>query len=134
MTVDPLHLQVDSTQVLRTVRYNNIAGLLHRLAIGGRMRDAVIPRNALRQVNSLCIGHAFGQLLYAFMRVPEAYFQVNDRLARHTEPEVAGLDDARVNRADGYLEHAFALHLFEVVFCRNTGDSGRKVEVLPERV
>src|SRR5689334_452283 len=37
--------------------------------------------------------------------------KLHDRLAGHGEPEMAGFDDARMNRSDRHLEHPFALNV-----------------------
>ena len=54
------------------------------------------------------MGRFFEELLGALVRVEHAQLQVEDGLAGDGEVEVAGLDDAGMNRADGNLEDAFS--------------------------
>ena len=60
-------------------------------------------------------GQALEQFLGAFVDVKHPQLQVEHRLARHAEKEMPRLNDARVDRADRHLEHAFALDLAELV-------------------
>ena len=55
------------------------------------------------------------ELLGAFMRVEQPDLQVEDRLAGDAEQKMSRLDDARMHRANGHLEHTFAFHLAEFV-------------------
>ncbi len=54
-------------------------------------------------------GEILEELFGSLVRVEHAQLQVEDRLAGDGEIEVAGLDDAGMNRADGNLEDAFAV-------------------------
>src|SRR5262245_13817724 len=72
------------------------------------MADGRIARNALGQFHALGGQPAFKQLLRPLVCEVEANLQINHRLADDAEAEVSGLDDARMNRADGNLINTFA--------------------------
>ena len=80
-------------------------------------------------------GDVLEQLLRAFVRVEEADLEIEHRLAGHAEKEMARLDDARMNRPDRDLEHAFAFDLAELVpLALERRQHGVQVEVLPQRI
>ena len=109
VVVDPLQFQQDGAQ-----DGGRAAGPRHRprvldgLAEGGAVGESGIPGYALGQEDGVVHGHMLEQLFGALMRVEHTELEVEDGLARDREIEVAGLDDAGVNGADGNLEDAFA--------------------------
>ena len=67
-----------------------------------------------RVVDGARIGAAQHRPLDAAMLIAQRNFQVVDRLAVALEAEMARLDDAGVDRADGHLVDLLARHLEEV--------------------
>src|SRR5690242_9877496 len=52
--------------------------------------------------------HVLEYFFRALVGVEKANLEIEDRFARDAEQEMAGLDDAGVDRADRHLENAFA--------------------------
>ena len=86
----------------------DLGGLFDGLAEGRAVRKAGIAGDALGQKDGAVDGQVLEELLGALVRVEHAQLQVQDGLAGDGEVEVAGLDDAGVDRADGNLKDAFA--------------------------
>ena len=79
-------------------------------------------------------GHGLEQFFNALVDVEHPQLQVEHRFARHAEKKMARLDDARVDRADRHLEHAFAFDRAEFVAHAAEGRQlGARVEVLAQR-
>ena len=74
--------------------------------VGHRARRAG-PLDVRQRVAGLAV---LGSPLEAAVLVEQAGVQREDALADDVEAKVAGLDDARVDRADGDLVHALAMH------------------------
>ena len=75
-----------------------------------RVGDRAVARGAAGKTRCLLQRHAVHQMVDALVHVAEALFQPNHRFAISGEAEMARLDDAGVNRADGNLVQAFAFH------------------------
>ena len=107
------------------------------------MTDGRVAGNALGQLHAFGWPAAFEQFLRALVREVQANLQIDHRLADDAEAEVARLDDARMNRADGNLVYAFAADRLErkgraVILEFHRGGDGvlaqREVIFRPERV
>ena len=86
-----------------------------RLAIRPRKSHGGISGNACSQALSL-EQRKFSEAAFdALVDVSQTFFEPQDFLPDHREAEVAGLDDARVNRTDRDFVHAVALHGHEGV-------------------
>src|SRR5262245_23065531 len=108
VVVEPLHLQQDNAQEARAFRDLGPGSSFERLAVGERMANGSISRNAFGQFHSFGGRAAFKQLLRPLVCEVEPNLQINYRLADDAEAEVPGLDDARMNRSDGNLINTFA--------------------------
>ena len=64
--------------------------------------------------------HRLEALLDAFVLVAEALFEPQDAFTHDREPEVTGLDGARVHRSDRDLVHAFAFDFHERIVVRQS--------------
>ena len=74
-------------------------------------------------------------LLDPLVDVEQPKLKVQNRLARDTEPKVAGLDDARVDGTYGDLEHPLSRHRPEgMEFALDARHRSRAREILPERM
>src|SRR5438046_932270 len=73
------------------------------------MRDRANPADALDDIE--CVQHTqpLDALLQPAMGIEKTRIQIQDGLPDRAEPEMAGLDDARVNRAHRHFEHALAV-------------------------
>ena len=80
-------------------------GLAECRAVG----EGRVARNALGQKHRAVDGEILEELLGSLVRVEHAQLQVEDGLAGDGEVEVAGLDDAGMNRADRNLEDALSV-------------------------
>ena len=91
-------------------------GALDGVAEGRGVGEAGIAGNALRQPHAVRrragVSNNFSIPL---CDVEHPQLQIEHRLARHAEQEVARLNDAGVDGADRHLEHPFAFDLAELV-------------------
>ena len=81
---------------------------------GERIGDRAVAGNPARQSGRVHDRSADHEVVDAFVGVPQSLLQAHDGLAVGGEPEVAGFDDAGVNRADGDLMQRRS-------FCRKEG-------------
>src|SRR5512143_700785 len=79
-------------------------------------------------------GQPLETLLRSLVNVEQPELEVQDRFTRDAEAKMSRLDDAGVNRSDGYLEHSLAGHRPEWMEC--SGDARHDAiagKVLAER-
>ena len=84
---------------------------LDRLRVGQGVGDGAHAAGPLHDRQRAPEGAALGELLEAAMDEAQPRVEVEDPLADRREAEVAGLDDAGVDRADRQLVDALALDL-----------------------
>ena len=72
------------------------------------MRERRIARHTLGQEHALGNGQLLEELLGSFVREKHAQLQVEDGLAGNREVEMAGFDNAGMNRAHGDLKNSLA--------------------------
>ncbi len=94
---------------LRTRRNLDLRRPLDGLAECRAVGEGRIAGNALGQKHRAVDGKILEELLGSLVRVEHAQLQVEDGLAGDGEVEVAGLDDAGMNRADRNLEDALSV-------------------------
>ena len=82
------------------------SGSLYGLAESSAMRETRISGNALGKEYGIVNRQFLEELFGALMGVEHSKLQVQDGLARHRETEMAGLNDARMDRPHGNLENA----------------------------
>ena len=107
VVADAFQFQQDRPHDARARGKFDLRGGLDGLAERGSVREGRIARDALRQENGAMDGHVFEQLLGALVGIEHAQLQIQNRLAGHGEIEVAGLDDAGMDRSHRNLEDAF---------------------------
>ena len=90
-------------------RHLDAGDLLGGLAEPEPVRDRAHAADPLGDVERVRRRQPLDALLQAAVGVEEARLEVQHRLADRAEAEVAGLDDAGVDRAHRHLEHALAL-------------------------
>jgi len=83
-------------------------GGLNGLAEGGAVRKSGIAGDAFGEEHGTVNGHVLEELLGGLVGIEHAQLQVQDGFAGDGETEMAGLNDAGVDRADGDLKDAFA--------------------------
>ena len=111
MVRKPLQFQRDTAQGLCARRRVAIRQRLERLAVGRRVADRRVARQRSHVKDRARSRAADQRALDAAMLVAERDFEVEDLLAVALEPEMAGLDDARVDRADRDLMDLLAADL-----------------------
>jgi len=109
VVVEALELEQDDAEPPGARRRLAAGERLERLAVGQGVADARVARDALGEPGSLVERQRLEELLGALVDEAEPRLEVHDRLALDAEPEMAGLDDPGVHRADGDLEDALAL-------------------------
>ena len=114
MVGNPLQLQGHAAEELTAGRDAGCAEGLDGAAVGGGMSGGAVAGQRLRVVDRARIGAAQHRPFHSAMLVAQGDFQVVDRLAVALEAEMAGLDDAGVDRADGHFMDLVARHLEEV--------------------
>ncbi len=75
--------------------------LFDRLTIGKRVREGLIPRYALRNIQAPFHALALAHFFDALVNVIQQRLQIDDGLARDAEPEMPRLYDAGVDRPTG---------------------------------
>ena len=115
VVVEALQFEAECAQPAGARRRFDSGSALEGMAEGRRVREARITGNTLGEANAVRDGQSFEEFLNALVHVKHAELQVEHRFARRAEQEVAGLDDARVDRAHRYLEDTFAFDLAEFV-------------------
>ncbi len=109
VVVEPLHLREQDARQAGRGRDLGAGQAFDRLAERRRVADRADAAGALDDRQGFAEGSAFNQPLDAAMRVEEPGVEMEHRLAHRREAEVAGLDDAGVDRADGQLVDAVAV-------------------------
>ena len=71
------------------------------------MRKTRIPGDALREKHGFVYRQLLEEFFRALMGIEHSKLQIEDRLTRHREIEMAGLDDSGMNRPHGHLKDAF---------------------------
>src|ERR1051325_9220642 len=100
MVVKPFQFEAKRAERAGTGRRLGVSGTLDGVAKSLRVREAGIAGNALREANAVLDGRGLEELLNALMHVKHPKLEVEHRLSRHAEQEVARLDDARMHRTD----------------------------------
>ena len=134
VVVDALELQQDHPQGAGPRAAPRRRQTLDRVRVRQRVPDGGVAGDRFREEQSVPPRQAFEALLDALVDVEEPELQVQHRLARDAEPEMARLDHAGVHGSHRHLEHALAGDGPERVTlagARGTGAVGR--EVLSER-
>ena len=104
---DALQFQEDGPHDAGARGKLDTGGVLNRLAERGSVGESRIARDAFRQEDGAMDRHVFEQLLGALVRIEHAQLQIQNRLARHREIEVARLDDSGMHGSDGDLKNSF---------------------------
>ena len=113
MIGQPFQLQGQGAQELRPRGHAAARQGLDRLAVCRRVPDRRVPGQRLRVVDGPRVRPADEGPLDAAVLVAQRDLEVVDLLAMALEPEVAGLDDPRVDRADRHLVDLLAVHAEE---------------------
>ncbi len=99
------------------------------------VREGRIARNAFGQKDRAGDGETLEELLGSLVRVKHTELQVQDRFAGDGEVEVAGLDDAGMNRADRNVKDALAVRWpVDVPLALERGQHGVEREILAQRM
>jgi len=85
------------------------------LAIGPGISDRRVAGNAPGQPRTVGQTHADEALFDPFVRPAQAFFQTQHAFTHRREAEMAGLDDAGVDRANGDFMHAIAFDANESI-------------------
>src|SRR6185437_9126505 len=109
MICNSLQFKQDRAHELRAPRDLNLRGLLDGLTERRAVGKGRVARDALGQKDRAVNGETLEELLGSFVRVEHAQLQVQDRLTGDREVEVARLDDAGMNGANGNLEDALSI-------------------------
>ena len=135
VVVDAFQFQTNGPQRAGTRRCFYSSDTLDGVAKRRGVREARIPGDALGESHAMGDGQVLEKFLGAFVHVEHPQLEIKDGFARHTEKKVPRLDDARVNRADRHLEHAFAFDLAELVpHASEWRELRAQVEVFAERI
>ncbi len=102
--------------------------------MGEGVTDARIARDAFGERGRAVEGKALEELLGALVDEAESRLEVHDRLALDAEAEVAGLDDAGVDRPHGDLEDALTLDVPERKRLARLDEVGTRHDVTTQRV
>ena len=94
---------------MRTRRDFDLRCLLDGLTECCAVGKGRVARNALGQKDRAVNREILEELFGSLVGIEHAQLQVQDRLTGNGEVEVAGLDDAGMNRADGNLEDALSV-------------------------
>ena len=114
MVGHPLQLQGHAAEELAAGGNAGGAEGLDGAAVRGRMSGGAVAGKRLRVVDRARVGAAEHRPFHAAMLVAQGDFQMVDRLAVALEAEMARLDDAGMDRADGHFMDLLARHLEEV--------------------
>ena len=110
-------------------------GPLDRMAEGSRVSKAGVAGDALRQADAMRDRNVFKEFLGAFVGIEKADLEIKDRFAGNAEEEMAGFNDARVDRTHRDLKDTFAFDLAEfVAFARERSQDRPQVEILTKRI
>ncbi len=131
VVVEALQLEQHDPQRRRARRHLDAGQPLDRVAVGERVTDRRVAGNRLGEEQPVSPRQPLEALLDSLVNVEEPELQIQHRLAGHAKPEVSGLDDARVHRADRHLEHAFAGHRPERMPVTGHAGHGRVVRESP---
>jgi len=96
---DPLKLRHHRTHPYRARWRVELERRLDGESVHERIRHRTVPGRTRRNSAGVVYRLAAQQLLDAFVRIAEALFQSDNRLAARREPEMTGLDDPRMDRA-----------------------------------
>ena len=107
----------------------------NRLAEGGSVREAGVARDAFGQINRVADRQLLEALFDGLVGIEHAQLQIEDRLSGDGEVEVARLDDAGMDRADGNMKDALAVRGAIDVLLPFKGRQNRvDGEVFPQRM
>src|SRR5207244_3083279 len=109
VVVQPLELERNGANRSRPAWRLDTGDLLDGLAKPQAMRDRTNAADPLNDVERVQGAQPLDALLQPAVCVEESRVQVQHRLADRAEAEVAGLDDARVNRSHRHFEHSLSL-------------------------
>ena len=114
MVGNPFQLQGHAAEELPAGRHAGCAEGLHGAAVGGRMSGGAVAGQGLGVMDRARTGSAQHRPFHAAMLVAQGDFQMVDRLTMALEAEMAGLDNASVDRTDRDLMDLLARHVKEV--------------------
>jgi hypothetical protein len=118
---DALPLEEHRAERRCTRRDDRPGELLHRHRVGPRERHGGVPAHAPGERHALVERHRLEALLDALVLVAESLLQAKHALPHHREPEMAGLDGARVHRTHRDLVDTVARDAHEVVVVGRAG-------------
>ena len=130
---DALALQHQGAQQEGARRRADAAGGLDGAGIGPGVGAGRVARDAAGQARALGEVFADEQPLDALVLVAEALLQAQQALADHRKSEVARLDDAGMDGADGNLVRALAADLDEVVVGWRIGETAPLAGIVAQR-
>ncbi len=119
MVRDPLPLEEQRPQPMGPVGHNAPGQRFNSLAVGQAVGNGGIARYAGRQPRSFLPGQRLEPFFDALVHVPELLFEIDDVLSHGLEAEMAGLDDARMNRPDRDFVDPLAFGPYPAIFARD---------------
>jgi len=134
VVVAAFQFQQHRPDAVRAVRDAQAAGVLDGTAEGQGVPDGGVPADAFGQLDRLPRVAAGEEFFDSFVDEPEPGLEVENGLADHGEPEVAGFDQAGMHRADRDLVHPGALHRPEGIGPVDVPERGRVTGVGQHRV
>src|SRR5690606_30070753 len=130
----PLELGHQRAQPVSAGRRLDAERGLGRAGEGERVGDRAVARDAARETRGPVERRAGHQRLHALVDVAKALLQPHDELAIGVEAEMAGLDDAGMDRPDRDLVNALPLDRQEGVWPRSAGTTGPAPVIEPGAV
>jgi hypothetical protein len=130
---DPLALEQQRAQPPRALGDGCAGGGFERHAVGPRVGDRRIARHAAGEPMPVERRELGESLLDPLVRVAEPFLEAQHLLADDREPEVTGLDDARMHRPDRNLVDTVAGDANEgIVDDRSGGEAGARDRVIEQ--
>src|SRR5271169_6331232 len=108
MIANSFELQKDRSHDQTPQRNFHLSRAFNGLTESCAMGKTRIPGDALREEHGFRYGQLLKELFRALMRIEHAKLQIEDRLARDREIEMAGLDGSCMNRPHRHLKDPFA--------------------------
>ena len=108
MVVDALELEEHDAEVAGARRRLDVGQPLDRVGVREGVADGRVSGDRLRQEQPVAPGQPLEALLDALVHVEQPELEVEDRLSGDSESEMAGLDDAGVDRPHREVEDALA--------------------------
>jgi hypothetical protein len=126
MSHHALKFEPDKTNGSSARRNRNAKCVFNGLAVGDRVGETVVSRDALCDYRTAHDGNALEKLLRALVCVEVVQFKVENRITHHAESKVAGFDDSSMNGTDRNFAYSDTLRLQESVF---TGMNDKRPQV-----